>query len=430
MRVAGPWGAMPGSSRARRAVLRLGARVVRAVLTRYARGGAPPAVAGGGRSVTILLMSAWGLGGTIRSTLGLASHLAARHDVEVLSLVRRREEPRFAFPPGVVVTAVDDRRPGVRAGPLERLLRRVPSALMTPADHGARALSLWTDVRLAGLLRRAPAGILLATRPGLNVIAAEASPDRLVAVGVEHMHLSAHPPRLTAEIRRAYPRLAALVVLTEADRREYARARGAAPRGERIPNAVPRHDGPAARPDAERILAAGRLTAQKGFDRLVPAFARVAAAHPGWTLRICGGGPERGALRRLAREHGLGGRLELAGPVADVQAEMAEASLFVLSSRYEGLPMVLLEAMDKGMAVVSFDCPTGPRELIDDHRNGILVAPGDVEGLADAMLELIEDPALRRRCGAAARETAREYAMEAVGPRWDRLLGSLSGARA
>jgi glycosyltransferase involved in cell wall biosynthesis len=244
------------------------------------------------------------------------------------------------------------------------------------------------------------------------------------------MHLSAHPPRLTAEIRRAYPRLAALVVLTEADRREYARALGAAPRVERIPNAVPRHDGPAARPDAERILAAGRLTAQKGFDRLVPAFARVAAAHPGWTLRICGGGPERGALRRLAREHGLGGRLELAGPVADVQAEMAEASLFVLSSRYEGLPMVLLEAMDKGMAVVSFDCPTGPRELIDDHRNGILVAPGDVEGLADAMLELIEDPALRRRCGAAARETAREYAMEAVGPRWDRLLGSLSGARA
>jgi glycosyltransferase involved in cell wall biosynthesis len=419
---------MPGSSRARRAVLRLGARVVRAALTRYARGGAPPVVAGSGGSITILLMSAWGLGGTIRSTLGLASHLAVRHDVQVLSMVRRREEPRFAFPPGVVVTAVDDRRPGVSAGLVQRLLRRVPSALMPPSDGGFRALSLWSDVRLAHRLRRAPAGILLATRPGLNVIAAEAAPRRLVPVGLEHMHLSAHSPRLTAELRRAYPRLAAVVVLTEGDRLEYARAFGTAPRVECIPNAVPRHDGPAARPDATRILAAGRLTRQKGFDMLVPAFARVSAAHPEWTLRICGGGPERGALRGLAREHDVDGRVELPGPVGDVQAEMAEASLFVLSSRFEGLPMVLLEAMDKGMAVVSFDCPTGPRELIDDHRNGILVPPDDVEGLADAMLELIEDPALRRRCGAAARETAREYALEAVGPRWDRLLGALSGA--
>jgi glycosyltransferase involved in cell wall biosynthesis len=316
----------------------------------------------------------------------------------------------------------------VAAGAIERRLSRLPSVLMTSADHGSHALSLWTDVRLAQLLRRAPAGILLATRPGLNLIAAEVAPRRLAAVGMEHMHLTAHPPRLIAAIRRAYPRLAALVVLTEADRRDYAALLGAVPRIERIPNAVPRHDGPPARLEGTRVLAAGRLTPQKGFDRLVPAFARVAAVHPEWTLRICGGGPERAALRRLVAQHALGGRVELPGPVPDVPAEMTGASLFVLSSRHEGLPMVLLEAMDKGLPVVSFDCPTGPRELIEDRRNGLLVAPGDVEGLARAMLELIEDAGLRRRCADGARATARAYALGEVGPRWDRLLAELSRA--
>jgi glycosyltransferase involved in cell wall biosynthesis len=108
---------------------------------------------------------------------------------------------------------------------------------------------------------------------------------------------------------------------------------------------------------------------------------------------------------------------------------MATSSIFVLSSRFEGFPLVLLEAMSKGLGIVAFDCPTGPADIVDDHRNGILVPAADVAGLARGIIELIEDDALRRRCAAAAVETAHRYTMEQVGPQWNALLDELRAAR-
>ena len=108
---------------------------------------------------------------------------------------------------------------------------------------------------------------------------------------------------------------------------------------------------------------------------------------------------------------------------------MAKASVFALSSRFEGFPVVLLEAMSKGMAVVSFDCPTGPAELIDDRRNGLLVPAEDIGAFAAGLRELVEHEELRRRYAAAAVETAAAYTVEAIGRRWEALLGELAEAR-
>jgi glycosyltransferase involved in cell wall biosynthesis len=99
--------------------------------------------------------------------------------------------------------------------------------------------------------------------------------------------------------------------------------------------------------------------------------------------------------------------------------------VFALRSRFEGFPVTLLEAMSRGLAVVSFDCPTGPREIIEDHRNGLLVPAGDVDALAAAILEVVADEPLRRRLAAAAVETTRPYTIEAVGTRWEAFLADL-----
>jgi glycosyltransferase involved in cell wall biosynthesis len=114
--------------------------------------------------------------------------------------------------------------------------------------------------------------------------------------------------------------------------------------------------------------------------------------------------------------------VQLPGPVKNLDEQLLEASMFVLSSRFEGLPMVLLEAMSRGVPVVSFDCPTGPGEIVEDDRNGLLVPAGDIEALAAAMLALIRDEPRRLRCGAGALETASEYALDSIGPRWTELL--------
>jgi glycosyltransferase involved in cell wall biosynthesis len=415
---------------------RLAFRLLRLALVRVARA-RPRAtdLEGAERRVTILMTAAWGMGGTIRANLNLARHLAATgHEVEIISIVRGhgRDEPFFgAFPEGVKVVSLDDRRRnGTPPGPawLRKRLRARSSVLMNPADRTYKGFSLWVDLRLVRALRRRT-GFLIATRPGLNLIAAELAPPGLVLIGEEQMNLAHHNRRLRREMPRLYPRLDALTVLTSRDREAYVAHVGAGTRIERIPNTA--RDMGSGRADlrAKAVLTAGRLATQKGYDMLIPAWAVVAERHPDWRLEIFGSGPLRKDLEALIASHGLGEAVTLKGPSSDLGAEMDRASIYVLSSRVEGLPLVMLEAMSKGMAVVSFDCPTGPADIIDDHRNGLLVPAKDSEGLGRALCEMIEDEALRRRCAEAAVETAREYSVESVMPIWDALLAELWAGR-
>jgi glycosyltransferase involved in cell wall biosynthesis len=404
---------------------RLGRRVVRLGLRRYARARPRRADGAAPAPVTFLLGSAWGMGGTIRTTLNLAGYLAQRREVEILSVMRRRDRPFFEFPPGVRVTALDDQR---AHGRLRAALRSLPSALMPRDWRPFRSCSLLTDVRLVRALR-GRSGILVGTHPCLNLVIADLSPPGLVTIGHEQMHLRAHHDSVRRAMAHAYPHLDALVTLTEQDAREYAGLVHGPLRVAVVPNSARALEGGEASPDARTIVAAGRLTPQKGFDLLIEAFALVAPSHPGWRLRICGGGWQRPELERLVAERGLDEAVDLPGRVKQLGEEMARASLFVLSSRFEGFPLILIEAMSKGLPVVSFDCPTGPRDVIEDRRNGILVPPGDVEALARAMAEVMDDPELRRRLGAAAALTARGYTIDAVGPRWESLFDELTDRR-
>jgi glycosyltransferase involved in cell wall biosynthesis len=175
------------------------------------------------------------------------------------------------------------------------------------------------------------------------------------------------------------------------------------------------------------VVAAGRLNPQKGFDLLIPAFARVAERHPDWRLRIYGGGPERARLRRMVLDHGLYDHVFLMGPTRRLAQAMTEASLFVLSSRFEGFGMVILEAMSKGLPVVSFDCPTGPAEIVASDHNGLLVPDGDIAAMTSALLVVIGNDELRSRLAKGALDTSKRYDGEVVAAAWTELLDSLLG---
>ena len=381
-------------------------------------------------TLIILLVSAWGMGGTIRAALNLAGYMADHRKVEIVSIFRRREEPFFgAFPDGVKVTPLNDERPGHGqrglARQVQKVLSRYPSLLMHPKDRSAQYCSLWTDVQLVRYLR-GRRGWLMATRPGWNLIAALLQPPGLKTIGLEQMHLDHHFKPLRLAMKPAYPKLDAFVVLTEGHRERYKQHLNRPARIEVIPNTVRANmEGPPADLDAKTIFTAGRFVSQKGFDLLLEAYAPIAADHPDWTLRICGQGELKPDLKAQIKRLGLKKAVSLEPPAARIGEDMGAASIFVLSSRFEGFPLILLEAMSKRMAVVAYDCPTGPRDIIEDHRNGLLVPAEDVQALSVALREMIEDPDLRRRCAPVAVETAENFKMHAIGPRWDALLDVL-----
>ncbi len=383
--------------------------------------------------VTILLVSAWGMGGTIRAAHNLAGYLAGHREVEILSVFRKRDEPFFgSFPSGVKVTALEDKRDHARPkgplAPVYALLHNLPSLLMHPSDRAFRHCNLWTDLQLARQLRGRK-GYLVGTRPGLNFMVAELAPPGIITLGQEQMHLLHHRKALRKTMPRLYPRLDGFVVLTEGHKVQYDELLKGRGHVVPIPNSVRELPGAKADLSAKTIFIAGRFADQKGFDMLLDAYAPLAAEFPDWKLRICGHGERGGALRKQIERLGIGDAVSLEPPAERIGDDMAAASIFALSSRFEGFPLILLEAMSKQMAIVAFDCPTGPGEIVDDHRNGLLVPPKDVEGFRAALREMMSDEELRRRCAPAAGETARGFTMEVLGPRWDALLDDLARRR-
>jgi GalNAc-alpha-(1->4)-GalNAc-alpha-(1->3)-diNAcBac-PP-undecaprenol alpha-1,4-N-acetyl-D-galactosaminyltransferase len=179
--------------------------------------------------------------------------------------------------------------------------------------------------------------------------------------------------------------------------------------------------------DARTVVAMGRMEPQKGFDLLLAAFARCVQKHPTWQLRIFGEGSERSRLTGLAAGLGIADRVRLEKIVREPEKVFRRSSLFVLSSRFEGFPMVLLEAMATGLPVVSFDCPTGPREMIRDGVDGVLVPPGDTEALAGAMARLMGNESERRRLGSRATEVVERFGLARVMAMWDELLEKAVG---
>lgn len=168
---------------------------------------------------------------------------------------------------------------------------------------------------------------------------------------------------------------------------------------------------------AKVVISLGRISPEKNLTSMVNSFRLVVDRHPDWSLHIYGGGDVKD-LENLIKQQGLENHVLLKGPTNEVQSVFLRSSVFVLSSLYEGLPLVLTEAMECGVPVVSYQCPCGPKDIVTDGIDGFLVPVNDEKGMAERICCLIEDDELRMKMGIAAKEKAKKYRVECIIEQW------------
>lgn len=212
------------------------------------------------------------------------------------------------------------------------------------------------------------------------------------------------------------------VCLTNEDKRNWSNISNI----EVIPNFIEKVSQESATLQNKSMIAVGRLSYQKGYDRLINAWRLVAEKHPEWSLNIFGSGELKCELERQISDANLAHVIKLHSPSKDIMTEYRRNSALVLSSRYEGLPMVLLEAMSVGLPLISFDCQCGPCDVITQDFNGILIPEGDVKQLADAIKKLIENPSLRAKLGHNSIDESTRYNKNIIMKRWVDLFHSIT----
>ena len=210
------------------------------------------------------------------------------------------------------------------------------------------------------------------------------------------------------------------IVLTEEDKKAWAEL----PNISVIPDPLSFSPTQKSSLSVKRVIAVGRYVYQKGFDLLLQAWATIERQYPDWQLAVFGDG-NRTPYEQQMKELGIDdSRCHLYGPTTDIQQEYVNSSLFAFSSRFEGFGMVLVEAMACGLPVVSFDCPCGPKDIVRDSEDGILVENGNIKLFASSLSKLMSDEALRQSMSKAALKNVQRFSMEQIAEQWRNIFES------
>ncbi|MGN0414031.1 MAG: glycosyltransferase family 4 protein [Agathobacter sp.] len=239
-------------------------------------------------------------------------------------------------------------------------------------------------------------------------------------IACEHINYGSCPPISRIIRRLIYPKLDKVVLLTEMDKKKYSfvdQNKLAV-----IPNSLSFKCVNVSNVQEKKIIAVGRLTKQKGYDLLIEAAKKIFSELPDWKLTIFGEGEDEEMLQHKINEYKLSENVLIHKPVKSILEEMEKSSIFVSSARWEGFPLVLMEAIECGLPVVSYDCPEGPSEIVQDGENGYLVKLGDIDAFAEKVVELGKNYELRVEFGKYAHESAKRYSDEIIFEKWKKIF--------
>lgn len=377
--------------------------------------------------ITYLLTTADSSAGTERALITQANWFVSQgHHAEILSIYKTTGCTVFPTAPGVSVRYLVDATDKSPDVPIASYAvdRWGPSAYVRREWDDQFCAE--TDTAIAKDFSELDADVVVASTPALAMLAVRYVRSSVSVVCEEHRATPSRTPETYAPLRNHAGELDALVSLTDRST-EWLRADlgPIAPRLETIPNAIPDVFYPRTALTNKLVVSAGRFVGGKNFAGLIRCFGRAAKEHPDWKLRIYGSGPQEQRLRALIRTLSLENRVEISPPVPDLLSEWSKASIFALTSRGEGLPLVVQEAAAAGLPLISYDCVTGPAEIIDDGVNGFLVPDGDETAFSACLSQLMGDADMRERFSAATSLIVERFSSENIGKLWLDLFAQL-----
>jgi glycosyltransferase involved in cell wall biosynthesis len=363
-------------------------------------------------------------GGTERVTVNLASLFASKgHDVTIVSYYRGKEKLTYTPSENVHVKFLDEAGCYDSGHPFSRL-KRFFSALtaarkFVKAECGEENTVIISQNFFSNAL-----------------IWLSGAASR--AIGCEHFKYDVYPAPVRYVRNLIYKRFNRIVALTDKDANRFKRHLDAS-KVLTIPNMVAANDEISLDSKSTRIIAVGRLAPQKGFDMLIDAMREVVAKYPDWTLDIFGEGEDKMKLQNQIECCNLKSNVSLKGYSKNIVSEFEKSAFFVLSSRYEGFPLVLVEALGLGMPCVAFDCPEGPSQLLE-KGGGVLIPfnrdcgnsktvgySENVSNLSQAIAYMIENPAFRDKCVEHRDFIRRELSPDVIYKKWEGLLCKKGG---
>lgn len=362
-------------------------------------------------------------GGIEKQTISLANELCKYYEVELLTFYSMNKAPAYPVDSRVKIRYLYDGAPNrgeVKAAVKNKNL----SAIFREGRKAAKILYLKKQLMIKEI-KSLKCDFVLSTRIEYAQMLSRYAPEGVVTMTQEHLHDDSE--KYVSRVKKAFSGLDYLLVLCGGSKRNYSRwlSENKKIKIVEIPNILDSIPAESSALDGFRLVAAGRLHPVKNFDKLIDVFAIVHNELPQATLTIVGGGDERSRLESRASALGLGDNITFTGMVSsdEVMEHFINSDIYVMTSRTECLPMVLLEASSVGLPLIAFDVPVGPASLIAEGENGFLAEYPCEEEMAEKIIYLLKNRDKLRQMGAKAKEMAIAYTAEEITPLWRELFG-------
>ncbi|PHK50332.1 glycosyltransferase family 4 protein [Staphylococcus edaphicus] len=346
------------------------------------------------KSITFFMHNIYAMGGTVKSISQMANVLAEKgHHVEIVSVFKGDTSPYFDINPAIKVKSIIN----YQFHPFNfkdiffnRITKWTPFSKpkhISQYEPGLNQFSHYIEKKMIKAIKQTNTDVLIGTRASFNILISKHAPRQCEKVGMEHMNFDAHPEAYQQEIINAYKNLDKLTTLTEADKikyQDYIHIPTFV-----IPNII--NETRLHANKEKRICAAGRLEYEKGFDLLIESINPIQqnVRQLGYQVHIYGEGHEQGNLSKLIHNYNLQDIIFLQGSTQQLNEQLSKSELTVIPSRNEGFGMVILEAMNQGSVVISFDGNVGPDSIINNNVNGYLVEHESVNALSNKLRRLI-----------------------------------------